>query len=122
MFLSVLTSHPYYPQSPVLYGMAPQLEVKFDNFMCLKCGEEKLIRTFLFSYETEQHVHVTSDQANKENSVIYTLKIIIFIIGLNSISGYGGSMYGGYSGMYGGGFGGKHCQGLITVLSKFQPS
>ena len=50
--IPVLTSQPYYPQSSILRGIAANRKSKFDVFIHLKRGEEKLIRIFFrFSYK-----------------------------------------------------------------------
>ena len=77
-----LTSQPYYPISRLasrLAGYGSQPDVKFDLFICLKCGEEKLSRnffllwfSFFFFFVPEQHEDLVK-QIKK--SVIYTLAL-----------------------------------------------
>ena len=46
--------------------------MKFDTFIWLKCGEEKLITNIFFS-DFHTRTTLTFDQANKKTFVIFTL-------------------------------------------------
>ena len=55
----VLTSQPYYPQSHTLLGVyCTQPEVKFDTFIRLKRGEEKLIRNLFLDFYTRDFLFI----------------------------------------------------------------